>query len=188
MPEESKHCVRKKERYNHVYIRLQVKTGDEWITVRALDWNDIGLNFFIEREIEGNAVELKKGPKRFPGTIVWTRKSGDDTVILETILNTLLFEQLHKIDNKETMGRIIRLIRAQGRIEEKKKLLSVLDPSILAEGKVDSMLEKDKMDTSPYRYGILMDSGEWREIVRNALDMTSAVIAMDKIKKGLAGL
>ena len=41
----------KKKRYSHASIGLRVKISDEWRSIRALDWNNTGFNFFVDAEI-----------------------------------------------------------------------------------------------------------------------------------------
>lgn len=180
--------VRTEQRYSHVYIGLMVKRGDEWRGINATDWNESGFNFFIDQELQDDTVQFKKGAKQFTGKVMWKLKGNNGENIFERILNTLLFGQLNKLgNNKETMRRVVNLIRAQGRIEEKMKLLSTLDPDKKFTGDIEALLERNKEEVPVYRYGVFIDDDAWRGIVRYALETSLVVLTMEKIKEGLSG-
>ena len=180
--------VRRNERYSHIYISLKVKAGSDWQLIKAADWNEDGFNFFSEHKFDEAEVFFKKGVNEFCGNIVWTRRSDDYGVIFEMILNTMLFEELEKLkDKKDVSGRIINLVRSQGRIEEKKKLLSALNRHI-SETETEALAKKHNEENALYRYGVKVESPEWSEIVKYALDASEVVRVMDRLNENLSGL
>jgi len=177
---------RRKKRYSHIYIGLRVRINETWEPVKALDWNEDGFNFYIDRGIDNDSVMFKKGVVQFPGTIVWKRLIRDDYGVIEMILNRFLIEELAKIDpDSDTYRRIMRLIRMQEKPEEKEKLLIALKGVSVIEDAV-SLAEEHKMENSLFRYGIKVVSEEWAGIVRYALETSSVVQVLDNIGKELS--
>jgi len=178
--------IRRKKRYSHINIGLKVEINETWEPIKALDWNEEGFNFYIDRNIDIDNVMFKKGIERFSGTVVWRRIINNDHVILEIILNRFLFEELGKIDlGFDNYRRIIKLIRTQGKQEEKEKLLIALKGSSIVKNAISTM-EKYKMEKSLYRYGVKIVSEEWAKIVRYVLKTSSVVQALDNIEKELS--
>ncbi|MBI5098979.1 MAG: hypothetical protein HZB30_07035 [Nitrospirae bacterium] len=178
--------IRRKKRYSHINIGLKVEINDAWKPIKALDWNEDGFNFYIDRDIDIDNVMFRKGVERFSGTIVWRRIINNDHVILEIILNRFLFEELGKIDlGSDNYRRIIKLIRTQGKQEEKEKLLIVLKGLSIVNDAL-STLEKYKIEQSLYRYGVKVVSEEWVRIVRYVLKTSSVVQVLDNIEKELS--
>jgi hypothetical protein len=104
------------------------------------------------------------------------------------MLNTLLYDELNRLDSKNnTFDRIVKLIRSEGMIDEKKKILAALNPDI-NEREINSRIRKQKQNPSLYRYGVKVSSQEWADIVKYALEAASVVDAMDKVGKGLSQL
>ena len=178
--------IRKNNRYSHIYIGLKINMEPSWEPVKALDWNENGFNFHIDRSIDTDSVIFRKGMIRFPGTIIWRMDFHDDHVILEMVLNRFLFEELGKINAaSDNYRRIVSLIRTQGKHEEKEKLLFVLKGISIVDYAL-SLVEKYKTEKSLYRYGVKVISEEWAGIVQYALQTSSVVQALDKIGTGLS--
>ncbi len=164
--------ARTKKRYNHVYICLRCKIGEEWKRIKAFDWNENGFNFYIDEPLQDTDVLFKKDLNQFSGNIAWEVCNDGDEAILETLVNNMLFQHLDSFsDNKETMRRIFTLIRTTGHLEEKKKLLSQLGLS-MAKEEVEKMLVQYKQEYGRYRYGIQLSCREWSEIVQKTLEAT----------------
>jgi len=180
--------VRRRERYSHIYITLNVRTGNDWHLIKAVDWNKDGFNFFIQHEFDEKEVSFRKGINKFKGNIAWTRKHAHYSDILEMILNTMLFEELKKMhDKKDVFDRIINLIRSSKRNEEKKKLLLSLNHRITDDE--TEMLAKNHLEENAlYRYGVKVESKEWTGIVEYAFEASSVVRDLDKISKNLSEL
>jgi hypothetical protein len=188
MTEKEMTKLRRKERYSHIYITLKVRTGNDWQLIKAVDWNEDGFNFFIEHNFEENEVFFKKGVNNFSGNIMWTRRSDHYSDLLEMILNTMLFEELDKMQDKEEIyERIISLIRSCDRIEEKKKLLAALNYRF-TEDETEMLAKKHHEENPLYRYGVKIKSEEWAGIIEYALEASSIVRVMDEINKNLSEL
>lgn len=185
---DNKLYLRRKKRFNHIYITLSIKIGFQWKRIKALDWNEDGFNFFIDHEISYLNVLFKKGQDKFAGQVMWSRQSGDRECNREMVLNTLLYEEIDGMSEKDsTFERIVKMIRTEGLISEKKRILLALNPDI-HETEIERRIRKHEQDSSGYRYGVKVSSQEWADIARYALEASAVVDAMDKVGKGISQL
>jgi len=188
MSEKNITKVRRRERYSHIYITVNVRTGNDWHLIKAVDWNKDGFNFFIQHKFDEKEVFFRKGINKFKGNIVWTRESANYSDILEMILNTMLFEEFEKMqDKKDVFDRIMNVIRSSERIEEKKKLLLALNRRI-TDDETEMLAKNYHEENALYRYGVKVESKEWTGIIEYALDASSVVRELDKISKNLSEL
>lgn len=172
-------AARIEKRYDHLTIVLKNRATEKWEPVKALDWNGNGFNFYSAYEIPGAEVSFKKGSARFEGSIAWRHRNDDDGVILEMALNEMLFEkiktlgQLKKLpDNNEGIRDIIELIRDKGKSVEKRKILAFFGIT-LSDRDLEEMVGSYKKFHPMYRYGIRMDTEEWRKIVASEMPLSS---------------
>lgn len=180
--------LRRKKRYSHIYITLYVKIGFQWKQIKALDWDESGFNFFLEDEIPYENVLFKKGQTKFAGKIQWRRRSDDSQFNLEMMLNTFLYEKINRLDtDSDTVNRIVKLIRAEGMIDEKRKILAALNPRI-GNREINERIGEQAEELQVYRYGVNVSSKEWADITNYALEASSVVDAMDRVGKGLSEL
>jgi hypothetical protein len=178
--------IKRKKRYSHIYIGLQVQIHNKWEQIKALDWHEEGLNFYIDHDIDTNDLLFKKGLDRFSGTIAWRRVINDEHVLLEMILNRFLVDELDKMDtNDANYQRILKLIRTHGKQEEKEKLLILMKGMSIVKDAL-SILEKYKIEKSLYRFGVKIVSDKWTKIVDYALKTSSVVQVLDNIEKEIS--
>jgi len=161
--------MRKEERFSHVYISLVLKIKEESKRIKALDWNDIGFNFFLDEKIEEKALVFKKALKDFTGQVVWSMKNDDDSTILEMIINDKLLKHLEQQEEKnKNFLRIFKMVRSVGILDKKKDLLSILGIKLTIND-VDKEMEFYKKEKPLYRYGIVLDAEEWKEVCAQTL-------------------
>lgn len=178
--------IKRKKRYSHIYIGLQVQINNTWEQIKALDWHEEGLNFYIDHDIDTKDLLFKKGLERFHGTIRWRRVVKDEHVLLEMILNRFLCDELEKMDTgNANYPRILKLIRTHGKQEEKEKLLILMNGMSIVKNAL-SILEKYNMEKSLYRFGVKIVSEEWAKIVDYALKTASVVQVLDNIEKKIS--
>jgi len=178
--------IKRKKRYSHIYIGMQVQIHDTWKQIKALDWNEDGLNFYMDHDIDTNDLQFKKGLERFPGTIVRRRVINDEHALLEMILNRFLIDELDNMDSEDAnYQRIMKLIRTHGKQEEKEKLLIVMKGVSIVDDAM-SILEKYKIEKSLYRFGVKITSEKWTKIVSYALKTSSVVQVLDDIEKEIS--
>jgi hypothetical protein len=160
--------------------------GSDWTWIKALDWNEDGFNFIIDQELNCLNALFKKGLYKFEGFIMWGKRMDDEGVIMETILNTILFQEVEKISqNEQIVQRILNLIRTEGKIEEKEKVLSSLN-RIVTDDEAERMVKKHLSEEPSFRYGVRVESQEWAEVVKHSLETSSVILTFDKIGKELS--
>jgi hypothetical protein len=188
MSDNKQISLRRKKRHSHIYISLSIKIGFQWKQIKALDWNEDGFNFFIDHEIPYSNVLFKKGQAKFAGQVMWIRQSGDRECNHEMVLNTLLYNEIDGMTGKDsTFERIVKMMRTEGLISEKKRILLAMNPDI-HETEIDRRIREHEQDSSGYRYGVKVSSQEWADITRYALEASAVVDAMDRVGKGISQL
>jgi hypothetical protein len=166
---ENELSARKKERFSHVYISLVIKHNEESRIIRALDWNEIGFNFFLDEKLEEKELVFKKELKEFIGQVVWTFKNDDDSTILEMIINDMLLKHLEQHTEKnENLVRILKMVRSVGILDKKKELLSLFGIKLTIND-IEKEIEFFKKENSLYRHGVEIESDDWKEICDQTL-------------------
>lgn len=181
--------TRQDKRYNHIFIKLKINLNEDWRPIKALDWNEKGFNFYLDHKLKHTQAEVlfKKAAVIFPGSVIWSCRNDDEELIMETILNSMLFSQLKKHHDilRDSVHRIIGLLRSQGLIDEKIKMLSHLGVHGLSQDTVRLMVEGHKKEYPAYRYGISAESAEWGEIVRQASEEAAIAPMPDQSEEPL---
>lgn len=181
--------IRQEKRYNHITIGLHYSSDAKWHMIQALDWNQNGFNFYSDCEITEQELLLRKGIMKFRGQIVWRRKNEDDTVILELMLNEALFKQIKNMaTSRETAHRIANLIRTDGKIEEKKKLLAHAGAGFGSNEDIAAKITAFRKSHPTWRYGVRIDAAEWNHIVSVALETSAVILSLEKVGQSLSGI
>lgn len=173
--------LRKKKRYSHASIRLRMKIGDEWKSIRALDWNDRGFNFFTDVEINDVSMTFKKDTKQFEGAITWCFMKDDKRALIDTMLNTLIFKRLEELKDhgsKDDLKKALLTIRSHENTEDKKKFLESMGVD-LTKKNMEVMLEGFSEQHSLYQYGVHAESEYWVNTVNSVFKDTKDMIDMD---------
>ncbi|MBN2655286.1 MAG: hypothetical protein JXR79_09290 [Nitrospirae bacterium] len=180
--------TRRKKRYNHVNISIRIKNGDAWEEVKALDWNEDGFNFYINRELNEKTQTFKKSLKNFEAEVRWGYKNDDQNVILELLLNKILFDQLKICSpDRALTERVLDLSRQQSRILEKMRQLESMGYEI-DDDYLLSQIEKYRAENPIFRYGVKVDSDVWKHIVEETLKISSVVMDLDKLGRSISGI
>lgn len=178
--------IRRKKRYNHVSISLKIKSENGWEEIKALDWNEDGFNFYINRELADRIQVFRKSVKTFEAEIRWGYKNDDQNVILELILNKLLFDQLRtRPDDRESAELVVQISRMQSKILEKMRLLESLGYEI-DDDHLLGMIAKYRAEHPLFRYGVRVESDEWKHIVSETLKISSVLMDLDKVGRSLS--
>jgi len=181
--------TRQNKRHNHIFLRMKVNLHDDWEPIKALDWNEKGFNFYLDRKLDDplGDIMFRRAAVVFKGSIIWSCRNDDEDMIMETILNSMLFNQIKKHNDilKDSINRIINLLRSQGLIDEKIRMLSHLGIHGLSQDTVRLMVDSHKKEHPEYRFGIKADCEEWREIARNAFVESEPALMLDKIGQDL---
>ncbi len=114
-------------RYDHITVRLQYRHLDKWRFLQAREWSQQGFNFFSEDTLDSAVLPLKRGLAHFDAHIVWSARPSGDDALLGTLVNELVYKRAHQAVNDSTMrARLLRLIRVDGMVPEKRKILASL--------------------------------------------------------------
>jgi hypothetical protein len=187
VPQVHNFCVRVDDRHNTIGLRLRYFTPVGWAQLEALAWNEVGFNFYWEHDVAEPCMVLKRGLNRFEGTIVWSSRSTDDEVVLALIVNELLYQKAREAAKDPGLhARLVKLIRAQGLVDEKRKALLALGFP-LTDAKVADLVAQRKVEHPMFRYGVKVDSPGWRAFVKSALSVTSVVESMEKWSGAVGG-
>lgn len=172
--------MRHDERQKHIGMRLRLRVGDAWEQVEALDWNQVGFNFYSGRVLTAPALAFKRGLIRFAGHIAWHAANTDADVVRTVLVNELLYQKAREATaNPQLHERLVKLIRADGLLAEKRKALSTLGLN-MTDARLDALVQQRQSEHPMYRYGVRVDSDAWRGIVDSARELTSVVDALDK--------
>lgn len=179
--------ARSDNRHSHIGIRLHVRINDVWVRCEALGWNEVGFNFYDTRNITGPVLELKRGLTRFCGTVVWSAPNASDEGILGSLVNELIFEQAKiRADNSPLHARLLKLIRVPGMVAEKRKILVSLGVDF-TKSEIAEMMARRRLEQPLFHYGVKVESEAWCNVVKDALKVSSVVIAMEKWSGTVAG-
>ena len=167
-------------RHSHISVGLQFLANGQWERFEALGWNDLGFNFYHVHEIHEPALELKRGLTRFTGTITWRSINTCEEVALGALVNELIYKRAQEVTNNVTLQeRLVKLIRVPGMVAEKRRVLGSLGMDLSDEKLADLLAQKNRQQPLSH-YGVQVDSDAWRSIVKNAMDISSVVISLEK--------
>lgn len=180
--------ARNDDRHSHIGIRLGCRVGDSWLHVEAVGWNDVGFNFFSDRELDPLVLEFRRGLTRFGGTVVWRSVSNNDAAVRAALVNALIYRRANEVvaSNAALHKRLIKLVRTPGMVEQKRSLLASLGMA-LDDDRIAAMVEQRKREQPMFQFGVQVDADAWRTIVADALRLSSVVISMEKWSGTLAG-
>ena len=188
MTEEDPNPVsRNDDRHSHIGIRLQRRSHDEdkWEYLEALEWNAVGFNFYHADALPSFALQLRRGLRRFTGTVVWQSLNTSDDVVLATVVNRLLYTQAKAVvNNPQLHMRLLKLLRVPGMVTEKLKVLTSLGAAP-SEAKMADLVAQRKLEHPMYHYGVRVQSADWGAIVESALSVSSVLVSLDKLSGAL---
>ena len=190
MTEEDPNPIsRHDDRHSHIGIRLQYRCSvdNPWEYLEALEWNAVGFNFYHADAMPGPELELRRGLRRFTGTIAWQSLNTSDDVVLATVVNRLLYTKAKSVvDNPQLHMRLIKLLRVPGMVPEKLKVLASLG-AVLGDTKIAELVARRKQEHPMYHYGVKVKSETWGDIVESALSVSSVLVSLDKWSGALGG-
>lgn len=100
-------------------------------------------------------------------------------------LNRLLTDHIRKATrDRASMRRVLSLMRARGRVDEKRRVLALLGVNISKEEEA-LLIQKSKQEYPFYRYGIKVEAQEWIDVVVVTLETTSVLQIMEQMRADL---
>ncbi len=185
LPESPPSLARDGDRHTHIGIRLQFRSANQWERFEALGWNNVGFNFFHALDLP-DQLELKRGLTRFDGQVVWRNRNTSDEVLLESLVNALIYKRASEMGSGSGLQvRLLKLIRVSAMVNEKRKILASLGLDIPDE-QLNDMLERKRLENPMYHYGVKVESEAWSGVVKNALSISSVVVSLEKWSSALA--
>ncbi|MES2584512.1 MAG: hypothetical protein V4627_17440 [Pseudomonadota bacterium] len=180
---------RNDDRHSHIGIRLQYRSHDDskWEYLEAMEWNAVGFNFYHADAMPGPELQLRRGLRRFTGTIAWQSLNTSDDAVLATVVNRLLYVRAKAVtDNPQLQMRLIKLLRVPGMVAEKTKVLASLGAA-QSDAKMAELVAQRKQEHPMYHYGVKVQSEAWSAIVESALSVSSVLVSLDKWSGALGG-
>ncbi len=175
-------------RYDHITVRLQYRHLDKWRFLQAREWSQQGFNFFSEDTLDSAVLPLKRGLAHFDAHIVWSARPSGDDALLGTLINELVYKRAQQAVNDSTMrARLLRLIRVDGMVPEKRKILASLGLPVSDE-KLANLVASRRHDHPLYQYGVRVTSEIWQDQISQALSVSSVLLSMEQWTKSLKGL
>lgn len=172
--------MRTDDRYKNIVLRLRLQVGAHWEQIEALDWSRFGFNFHSAHALPQARLQFKRGLLRFEGHIAWCAANTDPALVRTVLVNELLYQKAREAaTNPQVHERLVRLIRADGLLTEKRKALTTLGLN-MTDARLDALVQQRQSEHPLYRYGVQVDSSAWRGIVDGARELTSVVDALDK--------
>ncbi|MDT8992290.1 hypothetical protein RQP54_15565 [Curvibacter sp. APW13] len=172
--------MRTDDRQKHVPLRLRLLVDERWEQVQAQDWNQVGFNFYCAHALPGPVLSFKRGLVRFDGTTAWASTHADVQVVRAMLVNEMLYQQARKAaQNAQVHERLVRLIRAEGMLEEKRKALTSLGVH-WSDAQLDALVAQRQREHPLHRYGVKVESDAWSRVVDEARQLTAVVDALDR--------
>lgn len=166
-------------RHNQISIRLQGQWDGVWQPVDAQQWNGSGFLFFHAQAVQPGLVTFKRSLQHFEGELVWTKALSDEAVVLEMLLNGAIQAQSQKLQAQpETQQRLLNLMRVQGMVEAKHKVLSALGGQLSPDQWQERVQER--LQKPLYQSGVRVDSPAWVAVVKDALSMGEIVQDLER--------
>ncbi len=175
-------------RYNHITVRLQYQQADQWHFIEAREWNDVGFNFFAEHALPTGPQAFRRNRAHFDGHIVWHAQQTSDETVLGKLVNELIYKRAQQTVNDAAMQtRLLKLIRVDGMVPEKRKILASLGLDI-GDQKWTELVARRKLERPLHHYGVRVDCAAWQTLVAQALRLSSVVLTMEQWSKSLKNL
>jgi hypothetical protein len=175
---------RSDRRYSHITIGLRCYVDKKWESVRAHDWNNLGFNIYLEHDLQQPTLLFKHGIDLVEGIIVWRAISTNDELIRTMVLNELLYKHSSAMAQGELHARFVKLVREPGLVSEKQAILKSLGVP-LDEKTLSELVARRRVEQPMYRYGLQITSDLWNAIVKQALDISSVALSLERISNAL---
>ena len=174
------------QRHNQISIRLHYRLEADWHRVEAQQWNERGFCFFHTHALNANSVAFKRSLQHFEGEIVWTRTCQDEALVTEMLLNEAIHRQADRVSTQaEMQQRLLRLMRVQGMVEAKQRVLASLGGMPDA-AKWQHQIQQ-RMQEALFQSGVRVASPVWSAVVVDALALGGVVQDLERWSGSLGG-
>lgn len=177
---------RQGSRHNQISIRLHCQLDGAWQVVDAQQWNESGFHFFHTQQLQPGPVPFKRSLQHFQGELVWSKALKDEDTVLEMLMNGAIHAQSEKLQAQpEMQQRLLNLMRVQGMVDAKHKVLSALGGQLSPAQWQARVLER--LQKPLYQSGVRVDSPVWASVVAEALPMGDVVQDLERWSWALKG-
>nr|WP_315464569.1 hypothetical protein [uncultured Rhodoferax sp.] len=174
------------QRNNQISIRLHYRLEAEWHRLEAQQWNARGFCFFHTHTLQGGPVAFKRSLQHFEGEIVWTRACQDEAEVGEMLLNEAIHRQADRLlSQPETQQRLLRLMRVQGMVDAKQRVLASLGG--MPEAAKWQQQIQQRMQEALFQSGVRVASPVWSAVVADALALGGVVQDLERWSGSLGG-
>lgn len=174
------------QRHNQISIRLHYRLDADWHRLEAQQWNERGFCFFHTHALQAGPVAFKRSLQHFEGEIVWTRICHDEAQVSEMLLNEAIHRQADRLSSQpEMQQRLLRLMRVQGMVEAKQRVLTTLGG--MPEASLWQQQIRQRMQEALFQSGVRVASPAWSAVVADALTLGAVVQDLERWSGSLGG-
>jgi hypothetical protein len=167
------------QRYNQISIRLHLAIEGVWHRIEAGQWSDGGFCFLHAQPLQRGSLAFKRSLLHFGGELVWSRERHDAEQATEMLLNEAIHQQANGLAGQpETQQRLLRLIRVQGMVDAKKRVLTALGAMPDA-GRWQQILQQ-RTQQALFQTGVRVNDPGWRAVVVEALSLGGVVQELER--------
>lgn len=181
---DSPPAQRHQQRHSQLSIRLHARLDGVWQPVEAQGWNANGFCFFHAQALEEEVLAFKRSLLHFEGVVVWSRACQDAQQVLEVLLNEAIHQQAERLQGpSDTRQRLLRLMRVQGMVEPKQRVLAALGVTLSAvqwQSRVQERLAQAVLQS-----GVRVDSPVWAGVVQEAVALGGVVQDLERWSRTL---
>lgn len=166
-------------RHNQISIRLHLALEGVWHRIEAVQWSDRGFCFLHAQPLERGRLAFKRSLQHFDGELVWTRERHDVAQVTEMLLNEAIHAQANRmVDQPETQQRLLRLMRVQGMVDAKERVLNA--SGAMPDAARWQQLLQQRTQQALFQTGVRVNHAAWSAVVADALTLGGVVQDLER--------
>jgi hypothetical protein len=166
-------------RHNQISIRLHLALDGVWHRIEAGQWSEGGFCFLHAQPLARGRLAFKRSLQHFDGELVWTRERHDVAQVTEMLLNEAIHAQANRmVDQPETQQRLLRLMRVQGMVDAKARVLTAL--GAMPDAPRWQQLVQQRTQQALFQTGVRVDHPAWRAVVADAVRLGGVVQDLER--------
>lgn len=167
------------QRHNQISIRLHLAIEGVWHRIEAGQWSDGGFCFLHAQPLERGRLAFKRSLQHFGGELVWSRERHDAAQATEMLLNEAIHQQANRLAAQpETQQRLLRLIRVQGMVDAKERVLTAL--GAMPDADRWKLLLQQRTQQALFQTGVRVNDPAWRSVVAEAMTLGGVVQDLER--------
>lgn len=174
------------QRHNQISIRLHLAIEGVWHRFEAGQWSDGGFCFLHAYPLQRGQLAFKRSLQHFSGELVWSRERHDVAQATEMLLNEAIHQQANLLTvQPETQQRLMRLIRVQGMVDAKERVLTAL--GAMPDADRWQLLLQQRTQQALFQTGVRVNDPVWRSVVAQALTLGGVVQDLESWSASFSG-